>query len=141
MLRYTEFDRQKVRDLLDEHAAEVKRSERILGHPDEALAKNNQEIERLRKIMSDSERAIFDELIDSELQIDQQKARENLIISRHEHRQIETEFKVMQEQETRERKWSEDHCVFRLNRSRGSNFVIPFSIASNQTTNPLWRVF
>lgn len=103
MLRYTEFDRQKVRDLLDEHAAEVKRSERILGHPDEALAKNNQEIERLRKIMSDSERAIFDELIDSELQIDQQKARENLIISRHEHRQIETEFKVMQEQETRER--------------------------------------
>lgn len=103
VLRYTEFDRQKVRDLLDEHAAEVKRSERILGHPDEALAKNNQEIERLRKIMSDSERAIFDELIDSELQIDQQKARENLIISRHEHRQIETEFKVMQEQETRER--------------------------------------
>lgn len=103
MLRYTEFDRQKVRDLLDEHAAEVKRSERILGHPDEALAKNNQEIERLRKIMSDSERAIFDELIDSELQIDQQKARENLIISRHENRQIETEFKVMQEQETRER--------------------------------------
>ncbi len=103
MLRYTEFDRQKVRDLLDEHAAEVKRSERILGHPDEALAKNNQEIERLREIMSDSERAIFDELIDSELQIDQQKARENLIISRHEHRQIETEFKVMQEQETRER--------------------------------------
>ena len=103
MLRYTEFDRQKVRDLLDEHAAEVKRSERILGHPDEALAKNNQEIERLRKTMSDSERAIFDELIDSELQIDQQKARENLIISRHEHRQIETEFKVMQEQETRER--------------------------------------
>lgn len=103
MLRYTEFDRQKVRDLLDEHAAEVKRSERVLGHPDEALAKNNQEIERLREIMSDSERAIFDELIDSELQIDQQKARENLIISRHEHRQIETEFKVMQEQETRER--------------------------------------
>ncbi|MGX9761763.1 hypothetical protein [Pseudomonas shahriarae] len=89
--------------MLDEHAAEVKRSERILGHPDEALAKNNQEIERLREIMSDSERAIFDELIDSELQIDQQKARENLIISRHEHRQIETEFKVMQEQETRER--------------------------------------
>lgn len=103
MLRYTEFDRQKVRDLLDEHATEVKRSERILGHPDEALAKNNQEIERLREIMSDSERAIFDELIDSELQIDQQKARENLIISRHEHRQIETEFKVMQEQEARER--------------------------------------
>lgn len=102
MLRYTEFDRQKVRDLLDEHAAEVKRSERLLGHPDEALAKNNQEIERLREIMSDSERAIFDELIDSELQIDQRKARENLIISRHEHRQIETELKVMQEQEARE---------------------------------------
>lgn len=102
MLRYTEFDRQKVRDLLDEHAAEVKRSERLLGHPDEALAKNNQEIERLREIMSDSERAIFDELIDSEIQIDLRKARENLIIARHENRQIETELKAKQEQEVRE---------------------------------------
>lgn len=104
MLRYTEFDRQKVRDLLDEHAAEVERSERLLGHSHEALIRNNQEIDRLREIMSDSERATFDELLDSELQIDQRKARERLIIARHESRQVQSENEAIQSKEAKEGK-------------------------------------
>lgn len=107
MLRYTEFDRQKVRDLLDEHAAEVERSERLVGHPGEALSRNNQEIDRLREIMSDSERAIFDDLLDSELKVDERKARERLIIARHESKNAQSEAEARQVQEVKEGKNSQ----------------------------------
>ncbi|UVL59825.1 hypothetical protein LOY54_17455 [Pseudomonas sp. B21-032] len=102
MLKYTEFDRQKVRDLLDEHNAAVERDERIIGHSHEAIARNNQEIERLREIMSDSERAIFDELLDSEMRVDERKVREALIIARHESREAQASLKSEQDQDLKE---------------------------------------
>ncbi|MNJ18167.1 hypothetical protein D3C77_124620 [compost metagenome] len=102
VLKYTEFDRQKVRDLLDEHNAAVERDERIIGHSHEAIARNNQEIERLREIMSDSERTIFDELLDSEMRVDERKVREGLIIARHENRGAQASLKFEQDQDLRE---------------------------------------
>jgi hypothetical protein len=99
VLRYTEFDRQKVRELLDEHAAEVAREVRITGFPDSALARNGQEIERFREIMNDEERKVFDELMDSEINADLIKAREGLIIARHEARSAQHEHKVKETQE------------------------------------------
>lgn len=101
MLRYTEFDRQKVRALLDEHAAEVTREVRITGVPDLALARNNQEIDRLRELMTDQERQVFDSLLSSEIEADQQKAREGLIIARHEVSAAQHEFEVAQGRELR----------------------------------------
>lgn len=91
MLKYTEFDRQKVRNLLDEHASAVAADIRLIGHSSEALARNNKEIDRLREIMTDSEREEFDRLMDEELAADLQKAREKLIIARHEQRKVEYE--------------------------------------------------
>lgn len=102
MLRYTEFDRQKVRALLDEHANELAREERLIGNPSAAIARNREEIERLREIMSDSERVAFDELLDSELADDERKARENLIIARHENREIQADSEARQDQAARE---------------------------------------
>lgn len=102
MLKYTEFDRQKVRDLLDEHKAAVARDERLLGHSNEAMARNNQEIDRLREIMSDPERAVFDELIDAEMRIDEGEARERLIIARHENREAQAALKAQEDQGIRE---------------------------------------
>ncbi|KAI2693142.1 hypothetical protein [Pseudomonas sp. TNT3] len=102
MLKYTEFDRQKVRDLLDEHAAAVKRDERLLGNPHAAIARNNQEIDRLREIMSESERRSFDEFLDSEMRVDEQKAREALIIARHESREAQIALQGRQDQDVRE---------------------------------------
>ncbi len=102
VLKYTEFDRQKVRDLLDEHNAAVERDERFIGHSHEAIARNNQEIERLREIMSDSERTIFDELLDSEMRVDERKVREGLIIARHENREAQASLKFEQDQDLRE---------------------------------------
>ncbi|PLV13079.1 hypothetical protein [Pseudomonas guariconensis] len=102
MLKYTEFDRQKVRDLLDEHASAVAADIRLIGHSGDALARNNMEIERLREIMSDTEREVFDRLLEQETAADLQKARETLIITRHEQRKVESEIAENNEREIRE---------------------------------------
>lgn len=102
MLRYTEFDRQKVRALLDEQAVEVEREVRLTGYPDAAIERNKGEIERLRQIMTESERENFDKLIDAELAEDQRKAREELIITRYESREAQVDCEARRAQEARE---------------------------------------